>query len=126
MCRDDEGGLILAGLIDQKIEGGTLVGGIEIPRRFIGQDELWGNREGPANRDSLTLALRKFACAPPEVAGNPGERGHFLTAGADFLIPQAKMKRQEDVIANGEVLDEFKFLEDKADVVKSEMSAGGS
>ncbi len=124
MRGDDEGRSVLARLIDEEIEGGAFVGGVEVSGRFIGEDKLRCDGECAANCDALALALGELAGAAWEVVGDACEGGHFLTSGADSLIAQAEVEGQEDVVADGEVLDELELLEDESDVVKTETDAG--
>ena len=52
----DDGGTVLAGEFEEKIEDAIGIGGVEVARGLVGQDEVGGVGEGASYGDTLLFA----------------------------------------------------------------------
>ena len=57
---DHEGNATLTVHAAEKVEEGFTRVGVEIPGRFIGEDEVWSFQQRPGNRHTLLLATGEF------------------------------------------------------------------
>lgn len=114
---DHDDGVTIAVKILQKLGDDGLVGCIEVAGGFVGEQDGWVVNERTRDTYTLLLAAGELAgqvvCAVSET--DPGEGG----AGFGFVGHGMEILGQHDVFERGEIRDQMKLLEDKANLVGS-------
>ena len=92
--------------------------GVEIPGRFIGQNDPWFCDEGAGNADELLLSARELTWLEILFPDDTEAIEHITNDGIAFPFRSvAAGQRHFDVFVDGQVVEEMVALEHEADVL---------
>lgn len=112
---DHDDGVPLGVKAFEEFDDDSLIGGIEISGRLVGEEDGRVVDEGAGDADALLLASTELA---GEVAGTVGE-AYVLERGAGLggVGGGVEVLREHYVFYGGEIGDEVELLKDEADLV---------
>ena len=123
MSDEDDGGFLLAGEPGDEFDDGGAGGGVEVARRFIGEENGGLMNEGPCESGALELSAGELVGPMMRAICQANGGQEFLgTLSRQGVDSAGKEKGEENVFFDREGGKEMKKLKDEADF---EASKGG-
>ena len=119
MGHQDECGAEIAIPTGQEIDDGAAVPGIEVPGRFVGEEDLGAVRECAGQSDALLLPARELGRVVVPPVGQTHTRQEFSRARC-CISTAAELDGDLDILAGGEGGDQLERLEDESDLGTAE------
>jgi hypothetical protein len=115
---DYEGDDLLRGDPDEGLGNACRIGAIEIPGRFVGEEELRRTGQGAGDGGSLHLPAAELVREVAAAIAEPDEVQHGRNPGAGFRGRiSAKQERELDILGKGHARKQVEKLEDDPQIV---------
>src|SRR5215472_3796946 len=125
IVRDHHDGLAkLFVQLAKHLEHGFGVFGVEVPRRFIGQKDLWFVDDRACDGNTLLLASREFGWFVLKAARQAEHLGNHVEAVRIETVAVNKL-RDSDIAFCGERRKQVEALKDETDLAATELGARG-
>ena len=117
---DEQHGSSVAREGREMIEDRRRVFGIEVSRRFVGEEELRPVEEGARQRDALALARAQFRWHMVCAVGDSKPLDQFCRAGAGVGSARQRERCHQHIVEHVQVGDEMELLEDESNGRRAE------